>query len=421
MPARIVNALGIRAVRGNAARHVLGAVRANPVAFVVTLAAFGASILVPTPVWVAVTALAWIAFCAGQQCRLSDLALDKQHRDASGENTCVQTRALLGELSSALQQQIEAARAEIEQTRGLVRDAVGNLGGSFQALNQQTRAQQQVVSGLVMGISSDASQGGEVRRISTRQFVQETGLIMQQFIELLVNFSKQSVATVYKIDDMVGQIDQIFSLQTNIKTIADQTNLLALNAAIEAARAGDAGRGFAVVADEVRKLSRHSGQFNEQIREQVEKTRESVTDVRRVVGEMAAKDMNAAITAKGRADTILSQITDMDGQLSADLNRIAEISGTIDEGVARAVRALQFEDITTQVLQHARQRLDGMERVLLDLATLTRDSAGAAEMDVTAVVESLRSRVAHLVAELGDGRHNPVEQTSMSSGTVELF
>ena len=67
---------------------------------------------------------------------------------------------------------------------------------------------------------------------------------------------------------------KIGNIVATIATIAAQTNLLALNAAIEAARAGDAGRGFAVVADEVRSLSVRSTAFNEQIREQVNNSKE---------------------------------------------------------------------------------------------------------------------------------------------------
>ncbi len=54
------------------------------------------------------------------------------------------------------------------------------------------------------------------------------------------------------IDDdlelLVGEIDKVAQVATQIEAIAKQTNLLALNATIEAARAGDAGKGFAVVA-----------------------------------------------------------------------------------------------------------------------------------------------------------------------------
>jgi len=37
------------------------------------------------------------------------------------------------------------------------------------------------------------------------------------------------VQTAYKIDDMVRQLDGIFALLANIKTITDDTHLLALN------------------------------------------------------------------------------------------------------------------------------------------------------------------------------------------------
>lgn len=83
---------------------------------------------------------------------------------------------------------------------------------------------------------------------------------------------------------------------------------MALNAAIEAVRAGEAGRGFAVVASEVRKLSQSSSSLSEQIRSQVQKTKATIGEARKIVGEVTAKDMNVAITAKGRIDDMLSEI-----------------------------------------------------------------------------------------------------------------
>ncbi len=73
------------------------------------------------------------------------------------------------------------------------------------------------------------------------------------------------------IDDdlelLVGEIDKVAQVATQIEAIAKQTNLLALNATIEAARAGDSGKGFAVVAGEVKVLSGQTSSATNEIGE----------------------------------------------------------------------------------------------------------------------------------------------------------
>jgi methyl-accepting chemotaxis protein len=330
-------------------------------------------------------------------------------------------RVFVDEIEQVVAEEVQELRGELDQIRGLVRDAIRKLNESFASLHDQAERQQNLVTGLVARVAGSAT-SEDGTGMTMQGFTVETRSILQYYVDLLVDISKRSVETVHKMDDMVGQIDGIFKLLEDIKTIADQTNLLALNAAIEAARAGDAGRGFAVVADEVRKLSQHSNRFNGQIRDRIEGTRHFIFEMRQIVGEVAAKDMTQAIDSKGRVDVMLQQVQDVNEHMSGTLKDVSVITSQLEEAVALAVRSLQFEDIATQVMDHSRKHLDRLDGYL---GELKRNLSAEATKSMLA---GGRDGTAAILAELQKLRETwrirsekPVMQHSMQTGDVELF
>jgi len=314
-------------------------------------------------------------------------------------------------LHNLLTSEMNGVREEVDRVKTIVAEAILSLTNSFQNLNNGSRSGMELVHAVVERSSSQGVDGE-----STHSFIDETGELMQYFIDSLVIISKQSVDTVHRIDDMEVQLDSIFTLLEDVKVIAEQTNLLALNAAIEAARAGEAGRGFAVVADEVRHLSMRSNTMNEQIRGRVNASKQAIAAVRDTVGEMASRDMSAAITAKERADQALAHVSEHNAYMDESINRLSVISDRIGGNVDDAVRCLQFEDMVTQSLGSAQehlQRVETMENLLERLVSL------AATPDPISLSD-LRSEV-ELLQESCIGNAKPVSQDSMQGGEVELF
>jgi len=306
----------------------------------------------------------------------------------------------------------------LSQIKNVVIDATGNLGNSFNDLNDKSQNQGELVYGLVnSGESSDEDQSQD---FNISNFVSETHSLLQQFVDLTLSTSHNSMKMVHAIDDISQQMDEAFTLLKDVSSIANQTNLLALNAAIEAARAGEAGRGFAVVADEVRNLSQHSNRFSDEIREVVQKAQTDIASAKKVVSEMASNDMTDTIGAKNRVDEMLASVENYNKGIGIELSKISTVTDEIAQSVGVAVRSLQFEDVVTQVVEYSSEhvkRLDGLvNRLAQKLSELPTDDTALHVM-----IDQLQQEVEQLKSEWESPLNKAVSQSSMEQGDIEMF
>ncbi len=270
----------------------------------------------------------------------------EQHEASASMDSLRSVTGSLDEKLSPVCHELESVANDIQH---LVEDSSIRLHESFRGLSESANSGKDLMMGIVDQLSSD-NKGPE--DVSLKQFANEVGSILDDYVKLFIDISEKSVQAVHNIQDMVKHLDGMFGLINDIRGIADQTNLLALNAAIEAARAGEAGRGFAVVADEVRKLSQDSNELNEQIRERAETAKSTVTNVEKVVGEIASLDMNIAIDAKGHLDGMLAELELVNEKVAHSVSEGAAIGEEINAEVNRAVTALQTAD---RIAQYAKQ------------------------------------------------------------------
>ncbi len=329
-----------------------------------------------------------------------------------------QIKQLREEAGGLLHEELEIIRGELKQIQDLISAAIVELNQSFNGLVGLTAEQQEVSKHLLVNI-----EGGEFasKGSSIENFIPSSNDILHHFISLIISSSQQSIATVEKIDEISGQMDQLDRLQGNIRSIASQTNLLALNAAIEAARAGEKGRGFAVVADEVRALSARSDEFSTEITAHISQTQKSVDAVKALVRDIATKDMSEAMRAKGEVDEIGTEVTALNENMHETIHAFERITSSLNQDVGEAVRALQFEDIIRQLVGHVSNRIDAVEGYLDETSQKQASLVKGNILELNSEIERLRAGMETLREKMDREQHRVVHQETMEEGEVELF
>ncbi|EIL96858.1 methyl-accepting chemotaxis protein [Rhodanobacter thiooxydans LCS2] len=323
-------------------------------------------------------------------------------------------REALDDVRSALVDELGHATRELHQGLDLLRDAVSELGGGFDGLSSKTALQQSLLRQII------EVQDGDV---SVQDFAARTGDLLEHFVGMIVQMSRESLRIVYRIDGMAKEMDAVFGLLRNVNTIAEETNLLALNAAIEAARAGESGRGFAVVAGEIRNLASNSNQLNEQIGGHVERARSAMEQLRGLIGAMASQDLNVALSAKGGIDAMTAHVTESDARTSAVADQAVEINRGLGSDVSTTIRSLQFEDILSQLISQTRTRLTELQEVTTE-CTRDIEELACAPLEADALEERaqrVRSRLAIQREKARLRSRGPALQNTMDAGEIELF
>ena len=314
----------------------------------------------------------------------------------------------LGTFSNEMERQLDASRLELAQVQDLLAHAIENLIANFNSFSDQSRMQQEMVLSVLQGTMDENNES------NFKAILQNADSLLSFFVESIVDNSKIAMLLVENLEKISADVTNVLTFLGEIDAISKQTNLLALNAAIEAARAGESGRGFAVVADEVRSLSARTEDFNSKISELIQRIHDMVELVGKDINVMAAKDMTYAIQSKKLLMDSMGSADAMNAELEKTMQKLGEIASRIEHDVNSAVTNLQFQDMTTQLVEHNKKRILAFEDVL-------RKAVRVESADI-ATRGPLLAEINEILAEANQhSQKKPVGQESMASGDIELF
>lgn len=348
-------------------------------------------------------------FLPRRELRRNHELLQAQHES---EITAIsaEARGFFSHLQNLIGTQSRDMQGEAGRVQSLLSDAIRTLVESFTDLHKLLQHQQEIASELTQNYRHDRN--GDAGTF--HEFVSQTSNTLSLFVEATIATSHSSVMLVERMDEIRMKVDAILAIIEEINGIAGQTNLLALNAAIEAARAGEAGRGFAVVADEVRALSSRSSGFAENIRSLVNDVHGAVIGAEDALRQLAERDMSFALHSKTQIEEMMTSLQATNTQIVGVVDQMGDIASDVGNKVNTAVRALQFQDMSDQLLNHLQKRLHGWQEISDSAAEVAQLREGGDWRQLQGALHECNQRLMVL-------DHVPVKQNSLSSGEVELF
>ncbi len=165
-----------------------------------------------------------------------------------------------------------------------------------------------------------------------------------------------------------------------------------------------------------------------------EDERALLEEFRNLLREMALQFSNQLNAARGEIASVQDLLQEAIDALTVsfqdmaarDMRATPESSQQAGDILGRAITALQFQDMVSQLLGHVGCRIDAMDGVMRELNTLGSTlEQEARSHDARGAIASMRQEQGRIIAALKNIEaqtiNNPVDQKAMTQGDIELF
>ncbi|MDO8263018.1 MAG: hypothetical protein Q7T21_07310 [Gallionella sp.] len=175
---------------------------------------------------------------------------------------------------------------------------------------------------------------------------------------------------------------------------------------------------FILISDGVRDLSAHTNDFSKQIREVVDKVSGSLAAAERATSNLAADDRSAAMESNQHVRSIMADLTAFNEAVAGNAIELNLISTNVEQNVLVVISTLQFQDMSSQLIEHARMRMTSLQEVANEMGKGGGSPSHGEYLERIAAYNRLLDK--HVVS-LDKQKASPVAQKDFGTGDIELF
>lgn len=175
---------------------------------------------------------------------------------------------------------------------------------------------------------------------------------------------------------------------------------------------------FIAISDGVRDLSEHTNSFSKQIHELVGNVGNSLAASERTANDLATSNMAAVKESNQHVQAMLADLNSFNETVANNAVELNLISTNVEQNVLVVISTLQFQDMSSQLIEHARMRMAALQEVANEMGKGPGSPSHREYLEQIAAYNRLLDK--HVVS-LDKQKANPVAQKDFGTGDIELF
>lgn len=295
---------------------------------------------------------------------------------------------------------IESIQRDLSKAISATAQAAHTLSTRLEALRGLAANQRKLLASLTAQLATNRRTAvGEPR------FVESSLALLDDWTSLAQLVTHTGADMAEHLLRLAGHVETMQETTSAVDRLARESRFIAFNARIQIQRARSSGDTFKVIAEEVKRLAGETAQLSLHINQSVADSRQEIESLGLIKGQLLTIDTTTATQTRDRLLALVEQLAGWHGAFDETMAQVTNF-------IADAVRAAQFDDIVTQILEGASRKIGALQPLILrSLRAAALPYGFARDDEVQSVVLAL-SKLA---------KTETLRQTSLEHNDIELF
>ena len=175
---------------------------------------------------------------------------------------------------------------------------------------------------------------------------------------------------------------------------------------------------FIAISDGVRELSHQAGSFSKQVHQLIEDARNSLASTERSADGSIRSEANSVAKSNQQVQAMMGELIGFNETVTQNALELNTIYAKVEQNVLVVISTLQFQDMSSQLIEHARMRMAALKEIAKEMGRGGDSSSQREYMEQIAAYNRLLQK--H-VASADRHKSNPVAQKDFGTGDIELF